>query len=806
MQSSATIAPSSTPSTPLRSKSASPHPHAHDANFTGSDPLDLTDEDHDFVFERFKGYTLSERRSSTRQWVWKFGFDISKAGNSATWVCGFCVKKRDLRPSHYDARNLSNVELHLSSFHNVRNASAKRTVPNTLKRPHDMADQMSVVSFFGLDVNDANQQAMANRLVASFNKEEFQRKMVKWMVSANLPFRTAQHPFLREVLEYLSPSVGIQRAHISDKSVRAIAFREYEKNKGLVAKTLQESPGQVHLAFDGWTSTNGLSLYGVSAVYRDRQAQPHKIVLGLPEMDGRHTGKNIAAAVLEVISSYDIEKKIGYFTVDNASNNDTALAEIGDALGFHWPERRVRCLGHVINLVVKALLFGQDYESFERDVNDGLLTVQREHEQWRKRGPIGKLHNFCQEVNRSDLWTRKLISAQEHRIREAAEDSGFKAHKPVKVVTDNATRWLSQFYMMQRALRLKPFYDTFIFEARAHFDSENRTRCGNLRKGVREPYFLQEGNRLEESDWEAIQALHDILLNFELVIKSLQGDSQSREKQRSLGEEAIDQIHGASWEILDAYEFLLDGLETAKGIVAGLPEGDHLVVNVNNAWKKLDSYYAKAGESPLIYAAAVLNPGKRWDAFDGWYEDHPNWIDAARQQVYRLWREQYKDLPIDAEDVLEPPRKALRLSTNKFTNFKKQRRDVSGQTSASLSPCASPAATEPDEFELWEHDHAAGDKHVEDPRLYWHKRRQKYPRLSRMALDLHTVLPMSAEVERLFSVTGHMVVPLRNRLHADTLSLCQTIRSWYHAGVIQDLDPMLKWTGNMIPDVEESED
>ncbi|OBS15736.1 hypothetical protein FPOA_28127 [Fusarium poae] len=751
MQSSATIAPSSTPSTPLRSKSASPHPHAHDANFTGSDPLDLTDEDHDFVFERFKGYTLSERRSSTRQWVWKFGFDISKAGNSATWVCGFCVKKRDLRPSHYDARNLSNVELHLSSFHNVRNASAKRTVPNTLKRPHDMADQMSVVSFFGLDVNDANQQAMANRLVASFNKEEFQRKMVKWMVSANLPFRTAQHPFLREVLEYLSPSVGIQRAHISDKSVRAIAFREYEKNKGLVAKTLQESPGQVHLAFDGWTSTNGLSLYGVSAV---------------------------------VISSYDIEKKIGYFTVDNASNNDTALAEIGDALGFHWPERRVRCLGHVINLVVKALLFGQDYESFERDVNDGLLTVQREHEQWRKRGPIGKLHNFCQEVNRSDLWTRKLISAQEHRIREAAEDSGLKAHKPVKVVTDNATRWLSQFYMMQRALRLKPFYDTFIFEARAHFNSENRTRCGNLRKGVREPYFLQEGNRLEESDWEAIQALHDILLNFELVIKSLQGDSQSREKQRSLGEEAIDQIHGASWEILDAYEFLLDGLETAKGIVAGLPEGDHLVVNVNNAWKKLDSYYAKVGESPLIYAAAVLNPGKRWDAFDGWYEDHPNWIDAARQQVYRLWREQYKDLPIDAEDVLEPPRKALRLSTNKFTNFKKQRRD----------------------FELWEHDHAAGDKHVEDPRLYWHKRRQKYPRLSRMALDLHTVLPMSAEVERLFSVTGHMVVPLRNRLHADTLSLCQTIRSWYHAGVIQDLDPMLKWTGNMIPDVEESED
>ncbi|OBS16414.1 hypothetical protein FPOA_27469 [Fusarium poae] len=629
--------------------------------------------------------------------------------------------------------------------------------------------------------------------------------MVKWMVSANLPFRTAQHPFLREVLEYLSPSVGIQRAHISDKSVRAIAFREYEKNKGLVAKTLQESSGQVHLAFDGWTSTNGLSLYGVSAVYRDRQAQPHKLCLVcLNGWQAYWEEYRRCGSRSHQLLRYREEDRI--FHCRQCIEQRYGFGGNRGCPGLSLARAQSSLPGSCYNLVVKALLFGQDYESFERDVNDGLLTVQREHEQWRKRGPIGKLHNFCQEVNRSDLWTRKLISAQEHRIREAAEDSGFKAHKPVKVVTDNATRWLSQFYMMQRALRLKPFYDTFIFEARAHFDSENRTRCGNLRKGVREPYFLQEGNRLEESDWEAIQALHDILLNFELVIKSLQGDSQSREKQRSLGEEAIDQIHGASWEILDAYEFLLDGLETAKGIVAGLPEGDHLVVNVNNAWKKLDSYYAKAGESPLIYAAAVLNPGKRWDAFDGWYEDHPNWIDPARQQVYRLWREQYKDLPIDAEDVLEPPRKALRLSTNKFTNFKKQRRDVSGQTSASLSPCASPAATEPDEFELWEHDHAAGDKHVEDPRLYWHKRRQKYPRLSRMALDLHTVLPMSAEVERLFSVTGHMVVPLRNRLHADTLSLCQTIRSWYHAGVIQDLDPMLKWTGNMIPDVEESED
>jgi hypothetical protein len=173
-------------------------------------------------------------------------------------------------------------------------------------------------------------------------------------------------------------------------------LREFEQHKETVAKTLQESPGLVHLVFDGWTSRNRLSLYGVSAVFRDEESTPHKIVLGLPEMSDRHTGDNIAEAILEVIGDYGIEEKIGYFTVDNATNNDAALKIIGEKLGFRWEERRVRCFGHIINLVVRALLFGAEFDAFEQEVSTGLLTVQHEHEQWRKKGPIGKLHNFCQ--------------------------------------------------------------------------------------------------------------------------------------------------------------------------------------------------------------------------------------------------------------------------------------------------------------------------------------------------------------------------------------------------------------------------
>ncbi len=51
------------------------------------------------------------------------------------------------------------------------------------------------------------------------------------------------------------------------------------------------------------------------------------------------------------------------------------------------------------------------------------------------------------------------------------------------------------------------------------------------------------------------------------------------------------------------------------------------------------------------------------------------------------------------------------------------------------------------------------DPLVSDPVQYWWERRDDYPRLSRMALDVLSIPPMSAECERIFSVAGQMVSP-----------------------------------------------
>jgi hypothetical protein len=60
-----------------------------------------------------------------------------------------------------------------------------------------------------------------------------------------------------------------------------------------------------------------------------------------------------------------------------------------------------------------------------------------------------------------------------------------------------------------------------------------------------------------------------------------------------------------------------------------------------------------------------------------------------------------------------------------------------------------------------------------------------------MALDFVTTQPMSAEWERLFAAAGRMVTPIRSRLDADIIGMCQVLGSWLWAGVNDDLDVLL---------------
>jgi len=148
--------------------------------------------------------------------------------------------------------------------------------------------------------------------------------------------------------------------------------------------------------------------------------------------------------------------------------------------------------------------------------------------------------------------------------------------------------------------------------------------------------------------------------------------------------------------------------------------------------------------------------------------------------VKAVWQQNYSDLVVaddyDGEEA-PPPKRRKFFDPFDHNDSRKQPQQQNRRISG-------------DEYETW----CANDgEHVEtrDPVAYWHERRHRYPRLSRMALDFLTVQAMSAECERLFSASGRMVSPHRTVLDAEIVSMCQVLRSWYRAGLIQQIDPLL---------------
>lgn len=293
------------------------------------------------------------------------------------------------------------------------------------------------------------------------------------------------------------------------------------------------------------------------------------------------------------------------------------------------------------------------------------------------------------------------------------------------------------------------------------------------------PAICRDENKLNDKDWAALEAFGNILQSFEDAVKALEGDGIQRKRKQGHFES-----YGNVWDVIVGYEFLLAELEKAKAMVDQYPEPEHFRVNINLGWKKLDEYYNKLDETPIYYNSLALHPAYRWGYFETVWSGRPTWVSKAKDVVQSVWDREDKTLNISLEDHDEPA--AKRQRTQYYSPFERYKDE------ARIRPCEErdPDKAE-DEYARWQQDLLPTDSDIRDPREHWHAQRFKYPRRSRMAMDFMTVQAMSAECERLFSAAGRMVTPLRSQLEASTIAICQVLRSWLQAGIVEEVDPIL---------------
>ncbi|KAF7578003.1 hypothetical protein PtrM4_022430 [Pyrenophora tritici-repentis] len=156
----------------------------------------------------------------------------------------------------------------------------------------------------------------------------------------------------------------------------------------------------------------------------------HDLPIALPQLNGAYTSKAIAIAVVATLRAYRITlDTLGYFVLNNASNNDTTIAAVArEFRDFNPTQRRLRCGPYTINLIRQALLFGNNKDAYD---------------------------NAAEHIDDEEAF----IAAWQASNNDLPAAACVKILRLIKLVV---TRWNSYYSALERATYLKGGFDLYI--------------------------------------------------------------------------------------------------------------------------------------------------------------------------------------------------------------------------------------------------------------------------------------------------------------------------------------------------------
>jgi hypothetical protein len=114
-------------------------------------------------------------------------------------------------------------------------------------------------------------------------------------------------------------------------------MRLFDYIKPAVVSALSAALSKIYITFNRWTTKGGKrGFYGVIAYFANSCRVIKDLPINLPQLTGAYTGERIAKIINRTLTSYGISSlKLGYFVLDNATSNNTAIAALARQHGFN---------------------------------------------------------------------------------------------------------------------------------------------------------------------------------------------------------------------------------------------------------------------------------------------------------------------------------------------------------------------------------------------------------------------------------------------------------------------------------------
>jgi hypothetical protein len=151
--------------------------------------------------------------------------------------------------------------------------------------------------------------------------------IAKMIIVHEYSLQMVEHRWFNILMKWMNNSYE----SIGRKTIKNECMKVYESEKDLLKKTLRDAES-ISLTTDLWTSNQNVQYMSLVAHYIDVNWELQCCVLNFVELDPPHTGVVIYQAIFECLVEWNIEDKLITITLDNASNNDTAITNLTSKL------------------------------------------------------------------------------------------------------------------------------------------------------------------------------------------------------------------------------------------------------------------------------------------------------------------------------------------------------------------------------------------------------------------------------------------------------------------------------------------
>ncbi|GJS09722.1 zinc finger BED domain-containing protein RICESLEEPER 2-like protein [Tanacetum coccineum] len=226
--------------------------------------------------------------------------------------------------------------------------------------------------------------------VFMYNPDYLREQFAGLVIQRGLPFN---HFDNEQTTRVFQNTMQPRYTHVSRSTLKRDAMKLWVAAKQATIDGFANLNTMVNLTTDIWSAPHNLpgSYMCVTAHWIEPSSwQMMKRVISFEEFSSEHTGKNLKYMLEKVFVVYGLKDKILSITLDNASNNTSAMNKL--RLKYNPPMGgrfyHSRCVAHIINLVVQAGLkvpiVNQMKEAFKQMLKDVFKSGEKNRRRYIK--------------------------------------------------------------------------------------------------------------------------------------------------------------------------------------------------------------------------------------------------------------------------------------------------------------------------------------------------------------------------------------------------------------------------------------